>query len=247
MLKTKPVDETFALDNLEDLVLKKHLLLFKDNNEVGQVYQIRYNAKYVFSGYELQAEFYQKPISSDIFFEKGLIHREHVFEPLKSSSIHGIVLSKGRTGRFFSHKEKQNHMLIRPEEFSKVLEVLDIQKNGFEEFAEYRSSGSSMCGFMGLYYQPPGPTIIDRGKIIFLNKGKDVDSIKRKKINPGKIGIIEEEYRNDELVARTYKINDEFQLIIERNEITLLRDNEGLILSNGELLKKYIELYNKFY
>lgn len=241
MYKTKIINEEFALEEegLEKLMLRKVTSLYQDSQEVGQVLRIAYNHQYVSSSYELQAEFYQKPLLSDLFFEKGLICRANAYEPLQlDKPLEGIVFSKGDLG---VHYGNQNCLFLRPEGFAAVLGIIANHAQQRETFAEYRASGHSWCGFLGYYYQPPGP---DQKEKKFFKKGKDADSISiRREAGPGNEIY---EYRNGEKVSLTKPLGETgIEVIIKRDELIFKRGEEWFHLWCHQILalKKMIGLY----
>lgn len=243
MYNTTIINEEFALEEkgLEKLILRKVTSLYQDSQEVGQVLHIAYNHQYVSSSYELQAEFYQKPLLSDLFFEKGLICRANAYEPLQlDKPLEGIVFSKGGTG---VHYGNQNCLFLRPEGFAAVLGLIVDHAQQRETFAEYRASGHSWCGFLGYYYQPPGPDQKEKEKK-YLKKGNDVDSISSE-LKAGPRNEVYE-YWNGEKVSLTKPLGETgIEVIVKRNELVFKRGNEWLQLQRHQIsaLKKMIELY----
>ncbi len=245
MYKTKIINEEFALEEkgLEKLILRKVSSLYQDSQEVGQVLQIAYNHHYCFeySSYELQAEFYQTPLPADLFFEKGLVRRANTNKPVQlDKPLEGIVFSKGDLG---VHYGNQNCLFLRPEGFAAVLGIIADHAQQRETFAEYRASGHSWCGFLGYYYQPPGP---DQKEKKFFKKGKDADSISTRREAGPRNEIYE--YRNGEKASLTKPLGETgIEVIINRNELVFKRGKEWLQLQHHQIsaLKKMIELYTK--
>ncbi len=206
MYHMKKNNETFPLDEkeLEGLVLRRVAALYDDKLEIGQVLQIEWGARYVAGSPELQAEFYYQALPSDVFFEKGLVHRKNVFEPLQlekqlgvKNFLEGIVLTHG-TGIILT--DLQNQLLIRPEHFAEIREILAYQENHREEFAAYYPSGHSMCGFLGYSYQPPGSDCTKR-QFIEKEKTKAIKKEKRQVLDDEKQVVVE--YWNSEKVSLT--------------------------------------------
>ena len=238
MYSTKPINESYALEEpgLEGLVLKRVLALNNNDRKVGEVIQIVHGR---YDQLQLQGEFYYEELPSDIFFAKGLVHREHAYEPLHlSQPLKGIVLSKDR-GSFYAKKER--HLLIRPEEMNEVLQVIKYQKEHREEFADYRSHGNSGCGFIGYSYQPSGPDI-DQEQQKFFRNGSELETIIKE------IKVINDETHhvwNGEKISREFILDCGLEITMERNGLDLYREQEGIRLDFQQLpvLKKLIDLY----
>ncbi len=248
---TKRVDEELPLEEpgLENLILRKVSSLYKGKQKVGQVLQIAWNAKYPNIRAELQAELYFQAIPSDVFMEKGLVHREHAFKPLElNKPLEGIVISGGH--RFFSNAH--NHFLIRPEHINEILHIIAYQKRQQESFAAYISSGSSMTGFQGYYYEAPG---ISQKEKQFIPK-EDIGSIKKETREESNEGIsIFCEYWNNEKVSETLPFVDDCFVTIRRDSLDFFRTSgklwvekqEALSLSHVQIpaLKKFIGIYRR--
>ncbi len=260
MYHTKRIDETYPLEGkgLENCVLRKVSSLHTEKKEIGKVLQVGWNANYpgCFDNI-LQGELYFKALPSDVFFEKGLIRREHTFEPLRlEKPLEGIVISKGPTGIYLNNAK--NALLIRPEHIEEITDILAYHEKQKETFAGYTSSGNSFIGFQGYYYQPPGPNL-ERDKVKFIEK-KDVGTIKKKtKTSDGKNNPIAYEYWNDKKVSETWLLcNGSLEVTIERYELKLCKTlkksqdqttktdkREGINLERTHIpaLKKIIEIY----
>ncbi|MDP3639803.1 MAG: hypothetical protein Q8R53_01205 [Nanoarchaeota archaeon] len=248
MYHTKKIDEEFAFDepDLDKFILRRVSSLCQDGQEVGQVLHIAYNHQYASSDYELQAEFYPQPLPADNLFAAGLVHRKNAYEPLQiDGSLEGIVLSKGSTGVIYP--EQQNRLFLRPEWFAAVLGVIAYQAEQRETFAGYRASGHSWCGFLGYYYQPPGP---DQEKRKFLEKGTETDSIStvlHAKLKQN--GCVEKyEYWNAEKVSLTLPLEETgIEATLWRDDLRLNRGEESVHLWRHQIpaLKKIIELYTE--
>ncbi|HLC97991.1 MAG TPA: hypothetical protein VJC21_04385 [Candidatus Nanoarchaeia archaeon] len=247
MYHTKRIDEEFAFDepDLEKFVLRKVSSLCQDGQEVGKVLQVAYNHQYTSSDYELQAEFYPQPLPADNFFAAGLVHRQHAYEPLQADgSLEGIVLSKGSTGVIYP--KKKNCLFLRPAWFAVVLGILAEHAEQRETFAGYRASGHSWCGFLGYYYQPPGP---DQEKRKFLEKGKETDSIStvvQAKIGKESAGKEVYEYWNSEKVSVTKPLGETgIEATLWRDDLRFKRGEESFHLWRHQIpaLQKLVQLY----
>lgn len=248
---TKRIGEEFPLEEqgLENLILRKVSFLYKGKQKVGQVLQIAWNAKYPPMSAELQAELYFQAIPSDVFLEKGLVHREHAFKPLElDKPLEGIVISN--TNIFFSGV--QNHFLIRPEHIDEILHIIAYQKKQQKTFAAYNSSGSSMIGFQGYYYEAPG---ISQKERRFIPK-ENIGSIRKETRKESDKGVsIVCEYWNDEKVSETRPFGDNSFVTVKRNALHLFRTSgkdvvrkqESIYLSYLQILalKKFIGIYRR--
>ncbi len=238
MFHTKRVDEEYALaeQDLEDFLLRKTLTLHDNSEQIGEV--LVFAHKYLPEMMVLQAEFYRMPLSSDVFFEKGLMHREHAFKPLQTTSLQGIVLSKS-SGIILPTVE--NHFLAREEDFSAILNGIFYQEQHREEFADYIAVGSSGTGFGGYDYQPVGKELKEK---IFLRKGKEADTITKETLKNQENEKDEDCVYNGEVFLRKKKF-DGFSVTVGRTSFILQRERQGVYLRNQQIscLRKVIEIY----
>ena len=250
MYHTKKIGERIALEGkLEGFVLEKVALLQQDQLPVGEVMQIFHGHNP--SSYLLQGELYYAALPSDIFFEKMLVSREHVFEPLHlEKPLEGIVISK-KSGIILA--DTGNHLLIRPERVENFLGLISFQEKERESFASYRGVGMPAGGFRGLDYIPSG---VDGKERKFIAKDK-MDSIRKESLAVVEDGCdVTYEIWNGEKVSRTASFGEEFQAAVGRDTITLTstyqknlappEKKEGIVLCFQEIaaLEKLILLYN---
>ncbi|MBI2666924.1 hypothetical protein HYX13_04895 [Candidatus Woesearchaeota archaeon] len=242
MLRTKRIDEEFSCTepDLEDFLVRKTLTLFRDQERLGEV--LIFAHKHLPEWAYLQAELYPQELPSDIFFEKGLVRREHAFKPVQttsSQSLQGMVLSK-HSGLILPYVE--NHFLLREEEMPLILERLAYQQQHREEFADYVAIGSSGTGFLGYDYQPLGKKLREK---IFLRKGKEADEIKKETVKNTELNEEDAVY-NGELFLRK-KIFDSFTISTGRTSFILQKEGQGLYLKDQQIgcLKKAVEMYQE--